>query len=282
MALPVTYKISLIFSANGYGWTETYYLNVATANVPKFIYQNFGKQLSYLRMQFLSQDARLDYIRISLVGTPFTAAVFPNDNGPYNGNIGAIAVDMDSPSVALLCKFYNIVPGNTRSLFLRGIPEDCITNSEYNPTTRFQAAFNSWATYLVGSQGVNWGWWGVTSKVSGLGLSYTVNANFTVLVKSVAAIFGAAVPNKKYLVRFSGWNYKSALNGTQVCYNVDASTWVTKDQISLVPNTVTGTIEWPTYGFQQGGLPQIERAMTRKVGRQLFLERGRAPRRIRT
>lgn len=282
MAYPVTYKISLIFSAGGYGWSETYYLNVTGVVTPKFILQNYGENLMYLRMQFLSKDAELNYIRISLVGTPFTAQTFPNNNGNYSLNVGAINEDMDTPNVALLCKFYNIVPGNARSLFLRGIPENCIVNGDYTPTTAFQGAFNNWAVYMLGAQGSNWGWWGVTSKVSSIGTSYTVGTDYRVTVKSANPVFGAAVANKKYLVRFAGWNFKSALNGTQVCYNVDASTFITKDQISLVPFTIPGTIELPTFGFQQTGLPIVERAMTRKCGRQLFLERGRAPRRIRT
>jgi hypothetical protein len=61
-----------------------------------------------------------------------------------------------------------------------------------------------------------------------------------------------------------------------------ATTILTKDQIAVAPFLIPGKIEYPLFGFIAMLTGTIERPITRKAGRELFLERGRAPRRART
>ncbi len=276
--MPYQYKFTMFFEGGGQGWTESWVLYNQSQIGLGILNTAYGNQLVNLRSQLLSNSNYLTYLRINQIGTPFASQLFEyNQIGQYQAITAPI-------NVALLLNAYGTAPGPAKHVFLRGIPESVVSGSSFTLSYAFQASFNAYVKFLqVGSAQVNWGWIAVISKTfSPTKNSYTQNVDETVTVTSNIALWTGVPVGTKILVRFSGFNGKSQLNGTQVCYVESATTVQTKDQIALAPYVYGGRIEYPIFG--QNGLSSmnVERIMTRKAGRPFFVERGRAPRRART
>jgi hypothetical protein len=277
--MPV-YKATLIFTAEGYGWTESYYLSNGQGGTLQTVYQQFIQPIVGLRLAMLATDVQLAYVRLGIVGTPFAVQLFTIG---VQGQYPTTAV---MSNLALLIRFSPTTPGAGKSLFLRGIPNTIVTAGNYTPTAQFTSAYTQWKQALTNPFGPVFGWMGVLSKLTSQITTYTqatqVPNIYQVTVLIANPIIPVGVVGTKGLMRFTGINGKSELNGKQVGYFTSTTSFLTKDQFGVIPYSHGGTATYEFYGFIQAGNTTAERIMTRKAGRELFLERGRAAVRVRT
>jgi hypothetical protein len=278
--MPFTYKFTYYFASQGYGWTESYEKSQPAASSLWDLWTGYGITLGNLRLNMLGNTSVMTYCRVSQVGTRFAAQVFKIFKTGLYGAASAF------PNMALLMRCWQTAPGPGKSIFLRGIPYTIITAGEYTPTAQWSQAGNMWINYLTNSQNGYWGWIGAQTSVSSLLTGYAQNVNpplqWQVVVSTKDPIFQGLAQNTKVLVRFSGINGKSELNGSQVCYVQGPSSVLTKDQFGVTPYVWGGRCELPTFGFNTFNVIQAERLMTRKAGAIAFLERGRARVRAKT
>jgi hypothetical protein len=274
------YKLTLVFEYEGYGWTESYVINLAGTPLPGVVFANLAVPLINARIPLLAQDCFLTFARLSTINVPFQVyTVFQNLQGQYGA-------DTAFPNTALKIRFTQQAAGPEKTLFMRGIPFSIINAGNYTPTAQWQKSFGAYGTILAGTNNNVWGWYGVQSKVSSTLVSYTQNvvppAQFQVNIESTTAVFTVPQVGTKRIVRLAGVNGKSELNGTQVVTVTSPTSCLTKDRFGVIPYSFGGTISNPTYGFSAFLNFGAEQIVSRKAGRALFLERGRQPNRART
>ena len=263
-------KVSFIFSENGYGWTENYVVNTSTMS-PTNVYLTQLGDLVNARLNLLGTGASLDYARISVIGQPRNARLIALQNGA--GRYGAAAAH---PNLALLCRMYPGAAGSSKSLFMRGIPGSIVgPDGVYTPNSTWNTPLQTWIS-IISSTGQNkYGWYGTISpQVSNVN-SYTVNVSEQVTVIMATPIFGQVQNNTRTLVRFSGINGKSELNGQWPVTVIDGSTCQTVGQFGLQPYRYGGKATWTSKAFQAIAGVSPLRIDTRKAGKEYFLEPGR-------
>ena len=282
--MPV-YKVTMIFNQDGYGWTESYALNFPAGIGVKQVLGLYAVPLCNWRRQILVQAATLEYVRVGTFGTRFAVQTQRvNLIGNYKGSASNPAlVNGLHPNWCLLLRNYQAVPGAGKSTFLRGLPDEINVNGIYTPTAAWIAALANYTSSLTGAQQAQWGWWGALTNANAPLTTYTQTQQETVLLTcgnnpvTNAALFLAIPVGTKLLLRVSGVNGKSAINGTNVYFVRSANTAETKDQIAVAPYIYGGNVELPAFGFASISTVADERLQSRKCGRQLFLEHGRAP-----
>lgn len=278
------YKFTLVMSYSGYGWTESYIFNAVVSTPTAVLYNTYGQVLAGLRQNLLCAGASVDFVRISTVGALFSAQTFSY------GVPGQVNPSGVNPNLAVLVRGSQQGNGPSKSIFIRGIPGTSITANSWLPTADIVKAFNNLTAYLTQSpSGNSWGWLGaneatkITQPISG----YTVGDAFQVTVtiptpQGQTAIFAGIPIGTKLNVRFTGINGKSELNGTQVVSVVSTTSCITKQQFGVIPWTHGGTCTLTIAQFNRFFNFEADRLTTRKAGKQLFLERGRSPVRVRT
>lgn len=270
------WKVTMIFSDQGYGWSESYYLNLSSPQTPQSVYALYGQPLSNVRLPITGNSTALDFVRVSQVNVPFAAIAF------RDGRMGTYNVASLFPNVALLVRAQQVAVGPQKNIFMRGLPYTIVKAGEYAPPDVFNGPLKAFFNYLAPPQGLLWGWLGVTSKVSSPVTGYTVTLGFQVVVTTLNPIFPVTTPPARISVRFTGINGKSELNGQQVVTCTNATTCQTVDQFGVIPYTHGGKVTVQTKSFVPFNSFVDERINTRKAGRIAFLERGRAAVRAKT
>jgi hypothetical protein len=229
----------------------------------------------------LGNTAQLQYLTISTLNVPFAAQTFPLPNLTNPNNVSSAF-----PNVSLLQRCYQTVAGPAKSIFLRGFPYTIISGGQYKPTDQWNQQYQPFVSFLTNTQNGQWGWYGVQSKATSLISGYIQNTQppgqFQVLVTSVNPVFLGLAVGSKQKVRFTAINGKSELNGEQVVYVQSPTTVLTKDQFGVIPWSHGGSVSVQTLGFNTFLSIKPIRIMTRKAGKQLFLEVGRRSVRPRT
>lgn len=294
--MPV-YKFTIVFSGNNQGWTESYYYSQPNPLPLAQLYAGPGLGLLQYRQAILANNCSIDYLRIGTVGTKFAVQLFPyNLLGLYGtGVYGAGGVNDVNSNLALLIRCQPAVAGPNKNIFMRGVPYTILKAGEFSPPATFQKPLNVFLGYLIGtsSQFQTWGWWGVTqgSAVTCPVVTYALATQapnqYQVTITFAAnpagnSIFQNVPVGTKVLVRLTGINGKSELNGVQVVTVLSPLTCLTKEQFGVVPFSHGGNGTYNLYGFIGIGAAGAEKLVTRKAGMPLFLERGRAKNRTRT
>jgi hypothetical protein len=277
-------KVTFVFHREPQGWTESYVMNMVTSLTPNQIFTGILSVIMPYRAQMLGTDASLDYVRISYIGTPFTAQVF---NVAMVGTGGSLCAPND---VAFLARAYPQTQNSPKAIYLRGIPTVCITGEGISPPAGWAQSYNNFMNQLITAW--NWGVWGwmgtnQATKVRALVNGYVINPNFTVTITyNVSStgnpIFNGIAAQTPLSMRNSGINGKSELNGVNNGYVTSVNSWTTEKPFGVVPYSHggLGTLEFKT--FVAFNRMEIERISNRKEGRELFASRGRQPVRART
>lgn len=283
------YKCTMIFDYDGYGWSESYVMSDPASQGLNIAYKLFTK-IAQNRISLLVQKARLSYIRIGTIGTRFaTQTSYFNNTGqwglaPYLDQTGGLGLH---PNDSLLLRWTPTIAGPEKSTFIRGIPQVINQNGVYVPTPNWSKALSRYFTGFNSLAGVAMGWVGVLSNTRAPLMTYAQNLDETVLitVKPIpatgAAMFAGLAIGSKIVLRVSGVNYKSVLNGTNNYLVVSPTQASTVDKIAVQPYQFGGSVEFPTFGFTGIAAGEDERLMTRKCGREYFLEHGKSSRRTR-
>lgn len=281
------WKVTFVFGMDEYGWTESYIINTAAGQYTFDGLYNFViSPIVSARLSLLAPTASMTYVRISVVGTPFAVRLFAVNSqglyGSYTNQPNPPGLDPSlQPNDALLVRLTPASPGPAKSIYLRGLPKEIEDdNGNYNNDPGFTILLRSYFTSFTKISGNSFGWWGVQSKTFAPVSNYAQNADGTVTITTTTNLFTVTTPPTPTIIRISGVNGKSILNGSRVYYPLTTTTAKSKDQIAVSPYIFGGRVEVPVYGYTQAGSFVAERLMTRKCGRALFLERGRQSRRI--
>jgi hypothetical protein len=279
------FKITLVFAQGGYGWTESYVIQVSGLTVAQ-VFAAYATPIILRRLPMTGQDTTITYCRVSKIGSTFVAQAF------YVNQVGTYAVASADQNIALLMKW---APGTTnpeKNMYFRGVPYTILGpgGTLLNPLpAAFRTAFNAWSSFLMGTPGAAMGWQGNVNHLVPFPLndySQTVGTNQIVLNfkpdSTGTGIFNNIAANTKVNLRLSGINGKSQLNGVHPVVVNGTSACTTVKPFGVIPYSYGGTGALITLGFIQLNNIQMERIMTRKAGRELFLEHGRSPVRART
>lgn len=278
------YKVTFIFSLNGQGWTESYYLQTPNTITPQQVYDNYASILASFRQSMLATNAFMDYVRVSTVGVPFSAQSFK-----YAGQ-GLYSQISTESFVALLVRCVPVQPGPQKNIFIRGMGVNNFTGTVYQPSAEFIKAFSAFKGYIQSNpQGAGWGFLGTneSTKLKALVTGYTVGVGNLVTVSMAplstnVQIFAGIPLNTKINVRFTGINQKSELNGTQVVTVTTDHSCTTVKPFGVIPFAGGGTCTYQLKQFN-GFLQMNDTKVTeRKTGKELFLLRGRQSNRVRT
>jgi hypothetical protein len=281
--MPV-YKITMAFTLQSQGWTETLYLSTANPFSLANVRDLYAIPLVKLRLNLAVGGVTNTYLRIGQYGVPFAVQTFEGQGaGTFDGSA-------DVPNVALLMRGSPVIAGPTKAWYMHGIPDSVIINGSYGPSYAFQAAVQSLRNYLESANQTGaYGWIGVTqtAKVKCAVSGYTINEGFQVVISFLPTpaqtqIFTGVPINTKVRLRLSGVNGKSELNGVQVCLVTANNQATTVGQFGVLSYKYGGFgVYEPTNFITLAGIND-EKVVTRKTGKPLFLARGRALARART
>lgn len=132
---------------NKHGWSETIHNLAADLTTAKTRANNLMRH----RRNCLGSSARITYIRVSDDLVKRDSEVIINPVGDQLSRVGP-ATQADIANTSLVVRI-QANPLARRTLYMRGIPDDCVTNSgQYSPSPSFVNAFDSWAFSLIQDQ----------------------------------------------------------------------------------------------------------------------------------
>jgi hypothetical protein len=136
-----TYKCTLFINGDGYGWTENYYVSLASYNGAQAVMTAY---LPY-RTAILSQSCQVVYLRISDVTIFRDAQVLVPP--PASGSGKYVTGGVENPDTAMKLRI-TASPTLFSRMFIRGIPDGQITNFAYTPTPDYELLVIQWAGFL--------------------------------------------------------------------------------------------------------------------------------------
>jgi len=274
MALAVA-KVTFSFAQLGYGWTENYFLDNPSSTLDAEFTK--AEALASKRIALSGDQTKIPYIKISREDTKRDVKVFGYE---YSGDPNK---NSDAPQVALLVKRYAESPVTNSTLYMRGIWDEMVTlGGDVDRTNAvWLAKYGAYINLLFGSAG--WGFVAKDPVLSGFSKITAVVANangtITVTLADAALLAFAAGTNIKAFV--AGVQGAAAVNGQNVFSVVDASHATTVKRIPMFPYQTGGKFTFTQPKFYRFASASIPRVVERKVGRPLYLSRGRrAARRV--
>jgi hypothetical protein len=174
-------RLTYFFELGDTGWSESIHTTLAPASVTAL--QTLVTNYTNVRLPLLNQDAQLTHVRVSDDDTfrdiiffptglpaPGTATGFPA--GPWTG----VLIRMIASSTL------------RRSLFLRGVPANCIDGRNQHFTPAFQAAMNAYLAFLSPANPV-----GISGKTANPSVAITQAVGATGVLTGTAILAGATV-----------------------------------------------------------------------------------------
>jgi hypothetical protein len=270
MALLNVAKVTFSFVQGVYGWTENYFLNNPSTNLQAELAK--ANTLVNKRMPMSGAQTMVQHIKVSNESQKRDVIL---DLTLYAGNQSQPS---DAPDTAFLVKKYGALPQNNAPVYLRGIWDSIVQNGGQfvDPGGLWTAAFNGWKGELS-STSEGWGFlnFDPTATLTAQIATVTQNANGTIHVTLKTPTFGAGPYEPSQKVFISGVGGAASLNGAQIVTVSATSTFDTVKQIPMFPYTTGGKM---TAQFQKFFLIadcQKQRILERKVGRPLYVSRGR-------
>lgn len=251
---------------NGYGWTETIHNNKSTLTDVL----DEARSLLPLRVALLGNTANLVYIRVSDDVVFRDSQVYLVPSGDQSTRFSA-AGGADPANTCLVTRL-TADATHRRTLYLRGLPDACVTLSgKYTPTPDFQNAFLQWAASIID------GFWSLKSKTRLLvpvaisAAAQTVPSGL-VLVTCVAP-HGLTATNG---VVITGVRGATQINGTWQVLNVPTPISFTI-QLNVIMSTYVAGGSASPVGFILNPLTKVsaERISKRAAGRPFDSPHGR-------
>jgi hypothetical protein len=263
-------KVTLSFIQGAYGWTENYFLNNPSTNLVPELAK--GNTLANKRLPLSGAQTFVQHIKVSNENTKRDVLL---DLTTYQGNSSKPS---DAPDTAVLIKKYGALPQQNAPVYLRGVWDEVIISGGQLDQTNaaWIAAYNAWVAELT-STSEGWGFLGLdpTATLTAQIATVTQNANGTIHVTLKTPTFGAGpyLPSQKVFI--SGVGGAASVNGPQIVSVSATSTFDTVKQIPMFPYTTGGKVTAQNQKFWPIASAQIQRVVERKVGRPLYLSRGR-------
>jgi hypothetical protein len=278
------YKITLGMSCNGYGWTETWYKNYTSTDLPALMTLQQNNLLPK-RMAMLAPEASVEFISIS------DESVNGDAKTRYFNGVGTCPGHCDEPHATILVR---CIPGGgfaAKSVFIRGQPDDCIMfGGKFQPAppaapptqgvAEFVAAATTYFNYL---QTNSYGWMRDNHTAEGQVITYAQDpvtgfVEYTFNAGFMPAFVGGLKP-KFWKIRTSWKGQKLKAAGVHVLQQTsDTSAESTKPMAVFAAPTKPGTAirytrtlttfvlgEWD---LQKSGERRAGKALRRTPGRQ--------------
>ena len=260
-------RATLFFEQEGYGWSEGYWLNGANPDLRS--YGAVVDRLAQKRIWLSGGNTRLRYSRWSEEG------VFRDSFGatyPGLGLRGDPAQESDEPNTALLTRFRDPTGRHLKNLYLRGVWDLVVKEGGvYTPTPAYTARFDDFRAQLIQDL---WGWRGSTSKIQALITNVAQDASGTVTITTGSNVFAGPFPQLAQ-VRVAEVLGSTEINGVLVGRANSATTFQTKNRISIFPYLSGGRLTFNVYGHILIDIALVSRVANRKVGRPSYKSVGR-------
>lgn len=282
------WKLDLHFQALKQGWTETYYADFGAATFDQM--DPTASKLATLRVALSANPVVLLSYSLS---DPLTEGQ-QGETFDYRPPAAApvVAEGAGDPATSVNILFRSSVEKRSRKIFMRGIPDNVITDFGQIGSVAFGVwqnkffALRDYLLGLVGGQlaGTNYGWL-ARKRVAGptgtspVSYAYPVGEQTPVFTASKADFFAAGDLGEKRYVRVSGLNAsKSVLNGDLVVRVLTRTTFTPLKPVAAFPQTSPGVVvryqETPT--FVPATSIVVKRAGTRRPGAPFLQQAGRS------
>lgn len=268
MALNVA-KITLVFQQDAYGWTENYFLNSPSVDLSVEIPK--AQTLATKRAALCGAQTNLPYLKISREQVKRDVYV---ESSYRHGNS---AFESDAPDTALLCNKWSINWTVKGALFLRGIWDAVVlTGGQFDfSNTTYYSLMRAFEAYL------KTGGFGFLGRDPALAQQSAVtavvaNVDNTVKITVTDPIFLGYAVGTKLNIFVAGVTGAASVNGPQIVKVVDNTKVSTVKRLPILPYTSGGNLSFNVQQFIPINHLFEERIVERKVGRPLYLSRGRS------
>jgi len=278
---------TMFFTGEGVGWSESHSLELEQAFIDHDAAMVQLRDLANRRALLLGRQCYISGLRVSARGVT-------GDSVPEEVNLrasklakdfglqGGLVPDCTQPDVALLVRFGAFLPGRQKNLYMRGIWDQIEEEGgKYTSNIFFDALIKNYLEPLTDAASP-WGWWGrqgERAEFRVMGYSSTPEATVTVNLGEDA--FTEQEIGKRHVVRFSGVNVKSPLNGQQVVVPTGPRTIELAKPLGLAAFHTKGRMYRNTNGHISYRRFTIRKIVTRETGAPFFRSAGRQPARPR-
>ena len=290
MSIPaLTVKITFMFDMNARGWSESWWVSGLSSKLSDYV--PYANAVATKRRLLMASIARLHAVRISFE----TNAQGNPQRGDsileyldWTGNTGAVGTD---PDLAALIVWRTADGLRKKHQYLRGIPDGVQNpNGLYNPgypgwTTNLNAYYSTLLGGLAQVVNPGAGWVGFAVVYQDIIDDYVVNANNQIsLSLNTGVVFKPPGPvnDLRQMVRITGLNGKSTLNGQLLVYPVSSTEWNTVRSIGVSPYKSPGVISFYDGFYYPTVNLAVQKIVSRKTGLPFLLPRGRARPRVRS
>lgn len=257
-------KCTLFFRQTGYGWTESYFKDVADLDLSQF--QVVSYTLAEKRIKVSGEQTELYAIRLSKEG-PFRDVYVQ----PVTMK-GTRSHASDVPHTTLTYGMQNATRLKRKFIFVRGVWDGNIdTGGVFTPDATYVPKINTWRNEVITQA---WGWMGTASTQDAFVSGVTVNANGTIRLTFATDLFPAPYP-RRTSIRLSGLLGCFQLNGLQPVVATDARTCDTKFPMAIFPWTAGGKGRFSGRAFVPAAFVDFEKVSRRAAGRPSYLTPGR-------
>lgn len=270
MALAVT-KATFAFQQGVYGWTESYYLNTVSDNLQAELAK--AQSLAQKRIVMSGEQTLMPYVKVSREDVQRDVLLSAQ---AYSGATGKPS---DAPDTAILTKRFTTTPVALAPIYLRGIWDELVLDGGRLDLANaaWLANYNAWKGALTTT--VNgWGFLAKDPAESGSSLIQSVSQNTdgTIHYTLVTGIFTNLDVGEKTKIFVSGVNGALSANGPNVGVVRGINTIDTEARIPIFPYIGGGKLSYTVLKFYPIGNTQLQRVVERKVGRPLYVSRGRS------
>lgn len=269
-AVPANWKITFFLQQGTYGWSESWYSAQSLDSIALITPQ--VNRYWTLRSRTLANEGLVTWARIvALTARPRIQTVIAFNNQAVN--TGQIPSESDAPFTSVLYRCWNNGQTRWKNWYVRGIPDNCVTNGgQFNPTAAFKKAFADLVELISSNP---WGWQGLFASQAWPITNVVQNgpANCPIITAPTAALPAANTPN--FTARISGVVGAVEVNGQHVFVPINATSCQMLRPTAIFPYQANGTIRYSPLTYIQ--LLDVEplRVVERRAGRPSYQSRGR-------
>jgi len=292
--MPVYFRVTYGFTMSGQGMSETSVFPGPDSTSSQQFYDAVALPIALKRKELLAREAVLIACRVAKVrnvdGTVARRNVFPKKlnlrsalTAGYNAG--------DQPNACAVVAGSTADGDDTKRISMRCIPDEIVTDGGgYNASgaNGWGTRFTDWATLYQSAQA---GWFAQKPLAGPVNLTnYTINVNNTIKFTAETDIFADGDVGKVRMVRVSGVNAGSVVNGEHQVRVTTKAQVTTLKSLAVFPYSFGGQIVSYVYPepFVAGGSVQqvpptwyVSKIGTHKSGRPFASTVGRRPNRPR-
>jgi hypothetical protein len=261
-------KVTFAFTQGSYGWTENYFLAGPSSTLQAELTK--ANALAAKRAPLSGSQTKIAYIKVSNELNLRDVLV---SNDTYNGYPSETS---DAPDTAILFKRYTVDPSANAPLYMRGVWDSLIINGGIVDAgnAAWLALRNSWQGLLTSA---GWGFLGKDPAASGSAAINSVaqNVDGTLHYVLKTPVLAAIPVGTKIKCFVSGVQGALSANGPFVVTVASTTTCDTIVRIPTFAYVTGGKFSFTQPKFFPIGNCQIQRVVERKVGRPLYVSRGR-------